>query len=403
MSITSALNAIMQEEIDSNNAVGTVLLVYKNNKQIYNGIFGKDNLNDDKPIKLDSIFKMFSMTKPITSFATHMCMERGLFKDTDPVYKYIPEFKELQIIKEDGEIVKAQNTMTIRHLLDMTAGLEYPNDFSKSGFMLGKELFWPMESNYPDIMIPTVELMKKVAGLPLIDEPGNRWNYSLCADVLAAIIEIVTGQRYSEFLKKNIFEPLGMVDTDFYVPEEKYDRLVTMHDKTENGYVPWDYPFLGTFCRKYKPEFESGGAGLCSTPIDYTKFALCLANGGTLPKEYSKTGEAVTLIEKETALLMQQSHLVKEQRIYENWDSLKGYNYGNLMRHLENNEEAYLHKKIGLGEYGWDGWAGTYVSIDPVNDIVFLYFINVTNGNREWQMKKLKNALYGELEAIGEI
>ncbi|MGN0165181.1 MAG: serine hydrolase domain-containing protein [Lachnospiraceae bacterium] len=395
--VKETLDKIMQEEIDRGDALGTVCLVFKDNKEIYRGCFGKDNLTDNRPIKDTDIFKMFSMSKPITSLAVMIAMEQGLFTENDFAEDFLPGFKDLTVLQPDGSTVPAKNKVTIRHLLSMTAGIEYPNDVTGAGLILGQQLFWPMESKYPDEMIPTVELMNKVGDYPLLYEPGTKWNYSLCADVLGAIIEVTSGMRYSQFLKKYIFEPLGMVDTDFYVPAEKYDRMVTMHDKGENGYVPWDYPFLGTMSRKYKPEFESGGAGLVSTPDDYAKFALTLLNKGTLPAEYSKTGEPVRIISKETAKYMRTAQLDESQRETANWYSLEGYNYGNLMRVLDDTEKAALHGP-GLGEFGWDGWAGTYVSIDPEKNIVFLYFINVTNGNREYQMKVLKNALYDCLD-----
>ncbi|MBQ8281229.1 MAG: serine hydrolase [Lachnospiraceae bacterium] len=391
--IKSTLDKIMQEEIDRGGAVGTVCLAFKDNKEIYRGVFGKDNMTDDKPIKDSSIFKLFSMTKPVTSLATMIMIERGLLKPEDYVEDYLPGFKNMKVLQADGSEVPAVSKITIQQLLSMTAGLEYPNDVTGAGLKLGQELFWPMENKYPDEMVSTVELMNRVGDYPLLYEPGTKWNYSLCADVLGAVIEVVSGVSYGEFLKKNIFEPLGMVDTGFWVQEDKYDRLVTMHDYVDGKYVPWDNPFLGTMSRKYKPAFESGGAGLTSTPDDYAKFALTLLNDGTLPAEYSKSGKPVRIISKETAEYMRTAQLNDSQRETANWYSLEGYNYGNLMRVLDNPEKAGL-KGPAVGEFGWDGWAGTYVSIDPVNKIVFIYFINVTNGNREYQMKVLKNALY---------
>ncbi len=391
--VKTALDSIMQEEIDRGGAIGTVCIAYKDNKEIYRGVFGKDNMTDVKPIKDSSIFKLFSMTKPITSLATMIMLERGLLKLEDPVEKFLPGFKNQKVLQADGTLRPANNKATIKSLLSMTAGIEYPNDVTKAGLLLGEKLFWPMESKYPYEMIPTVELMNRVGEFPLLYEPDTKWNYSLCADVLGAIIEIVSGVSYGTFLEENIFKPLGMKDTGFYVPEEKYDRLVTMHDYVDGKYVPWDNPFLGTMSRKYKPLFESGGAGLTATPDDYAKFALTLANEGTLPAEYSPTGKPVTIISKDTAMFMRTAQLNDSQRETANWYSLEGYNYGNLMRVLDDPVKAGL-KGPAIGEFGWDGWAGTYVSIDPVNNVVFMYFINVTNGNREWQMKVLKNALY---------
>lgn len=395
--LKQTLDKIMQDEIDRGDAIGTVCLAFKDNKEIYRGSFGTDNLTDERPIRDTDIFRLFSMSKPVTSLATMIALEKGLFKTTDYVEEYLPGFKDMKVIKVNAdsgnEVVPAGSKITISQLLSMTAGLEYPNDFTPAGLELGKNLFWPMEASYPNGMIPTVELMNRVGDYPLLYEPGTKWNYSLCADVLGAVIEVASGITYGEFLKKNIFDPLGMEDTDFFVPEEKLDRLVTMHDRVDKIYVPWEQPFLGTMPKKYKPLFESGGAGLVSTPDDYAKFALTLLNEGTLPAEYSKDGKPVKIISNEMVKFMRTPQLNESQRETANWYSLEGYNYGNLMRILDDPEKAGL-KGPAVGEFGWDGWAGTYVSIDPVNKIVFMYFVNATNGNREYQMKVLKNALY---------
>lgn len=397
--IKDNLDKILQEEIDIEQAIGTYCMAYYDNKLVYEGAHGKDNLVDDKPITRGSIFRMFSMSKPVTSVAVHILMERGLLKREDYADNYIPGFKELSVIDSKGVVSKIDGRITIEHLLTMTAGMEYPNDFTKAGWELGTKLFWPLENGYPDKMIPTVELMNKAAQMPLLYKPGEHWNYSLCADVLGAIVEVVTGEKYSDFLKKNIFEPLGMVDTDFWVPADKLDRLVTMHDRKNDVYEPWDYPFLGTMPRKYKPEFESGGAGLVSTPADYSKFALMLVNEGTLPAEFSPTGEKVQILKPYTVRSFMKGALNKDQLETANWDSMVGYNYNNIMRVLEDTEKAQVYGPKP-GEFGWDGWAGTYFSVDIKSKVTFLYFINVTNGSRDWRMKQLKNQLYKDLNLV---
>lgn len=394
--LKESIDRLMQEEIDYKGAVGTICMAFHDNEEVYRGVFGKDNLTDDKQLDYDSIFKMFSMTKPITAVAVNMLIERGKLSKEDYVDTYLEGFKKLSIIDNEGNISPIDARIKIKDLLSMTAGLEYPNDMTKAGFYLGDKLFWPMEQAYPDKMVPTVELMNKVGEMPLLYAPGEHWNYSLCADVLGAVVEVITGMSYGEFLKKNIFEPLEMVDTDFYVPEDKLDRFVTMHDLQNGEYVPWDYSFLGTYNRRYKPAFESGGAGLVSTPNDYVKFALMLCNEGTLPGKFLKSGKDVTILKSETVRGFMKGTLDAKQKETATWDSLVGYNYDNLMRVLEDTEVAGLNGPA-VGEFGWDGWAGTYFSVDIVNKVVFLYFINVTNGNRDWRMKILKNELFKHL------
>ena len=391
------LDGILQDEIDRGGCVGSVCMAFHNNEEVYSGIFGKDNLTDDTQLGYDSIFKMFSMTKPVTAVAVNMLIEQKRLNREDYVDKYLEGFRKLSVMDAEGNIIPASGRIKIKDLLNMTAGVEYPNDQTKAGFYLGEKLFWPMENAYPDKMIPTVELMNRVGGMPLLYEPGMHWNYSLCADILGAVVEVISGESYGEFLRKNIFEPLEMTDTGFYVPEEKLDRLVTMHDLQNGKYVPWDYPFLGTYNRRYKPAFESGGAGLVSTPADYAKFALMLCNMGTLPEGILSHGRAVTLLQPETVYGFMKGMLSSQQMSTCCWDSMTGYNYGNLMRVLENPEAAGVNGPA-KGEFGWDGWAGTYFCVDPINKVTFLYFINVTNGNRDWFMKIIKNELYKQLD-----
>ena len=393
MGLTDILNEMMQSEIDKGLAKESFLLIYKDNEKIFENGFTDFK---DRPAPNDkTIFKMFSMTKPVTSLAAMICLERGLFKYDDEVGKYIPEYSDMKVLCGEGT-VPAKRKMLVSDLLNMTGGMEYPNDFSEAGKKLLFGLFREVEEGYPEKTVPTLELMSKSAGFPLADQPGETWNYSLCADVLGAVIEVASGMKYSEFLKENIFKPLDMTDTDFYVPADKTDRFITMFDRKPDGsYEPWDYPFLGTFDRRHKPQFESGGAGLVSTPCDYANFALLLANKGMLPGKFSKDGDDIRLISEETWNFMTSPKLSEDQlkRPHEFWYSMKGYNYGCLMRILEDKEAGGLPYS-GLGEFGWDGWGGTYFCVDPVTGVVFLYFINQTNGNREEWMKKLKNTMY---------
>ena len=413
-SIKKKLDELMQAEIDGNNAVGTGLYVFKDNELIYQGFFGSDTPGSDKKLDENSIFRMFSMTKPVTSLACMMAMEQGLFKPESKISEFLPGFKNAKVIvkKDNGEYetVPAEREITVEDCLTMTAGLEYPNDQTEAGMLLGEGLFWTLEGGYPEKKMGTVELMNKTGEFPLLYQPGEHWNYSLCADVIAAVIEVSSGMRYGDYLKKYIFEPLGMKDTGFYVPAEKLDRLVTMHDKQGDAWVKWEGTFLGMEKKNYgnpelqvRPEFESGGAGLVSTPVDYIKFLSVLANHGVYVESFGKndasenTAKApMRLISEESWKYMTAPRLNEDQLSTANWYSLQGYNYGCLMRVLADPEKAET-PMIPCGEFGWDGWAGTYFSVDPVNNIVLLYFINVTNGNREWQMKALKRVIYDNL------
>lgn len=429
MELKKRIDALMQAEIDKNEVVGSELFIFHDFNLIYYGSFGRDSKDNDKKLQKDSIFRMFSMTKPVTSLAVMIAMEQGLFSRESRISEFIPSFKNMRVLaaksdaktvlsalegkeaknatendnNENNETVPAEREITVADCLSMTAGLEYPNDQSKAGLILGEKLYWPLEAGYPENRMSTYELISKTAEYPLCDQPGAHWNYSLCADVLAAVVEKASGMRYSDYLDKYIFKPLGMTDTAFYVPAEKTDRLVTMHDRQGDDWVKWEGTFLGMEKKCYEdtslnklPEFESGGAGLLSTPIDYTRIVMLLAGKGELPAEYSPTGKAVRLLSEESWKKMTTPALNPEQQSTADWYSLEGYNYGNLMRIMEDPVKAGT-PKVPCGEFGWDGWAGTYFSVDPVNNIALMYFINQTNGNREWQIKALKNVLYEEL------
>ena len=488
------LDELMQSEIDQNNAVGTELFVFHYGSLIYEGSFGSDVPGGTKKLDENSIFRMFSMTKPVTAVAAAIAMSRGLFTRESKISEFLPAFKNVRVLAEEertgkndlsallvddekktgesktdennsagmtgpddnpsGErydekcgkpestdknsnnnvkimygvkTVPADREITVGDCLGMTAGLEYPNDQTKAGMILGKELFWPLEAGYPDRKMSTVELMNRVADYPLLYQPGTRWNYSLCADVIGAVIEVASGMRYGDFLKEYIFDPLGMEDTDFYVPAEKLDRLVPMHDKQGDEWVKWEGTFLGMEKKDYgdpalqkRPAFESGGAGLVSTPKDYTNFLMMLLNEGRLEPGYAfpcydmisderepsgyvdNMKPSLCLIEKEEYDELIAPALNEEQKKTADWYSLKGYNYGTLMRVLEDPDDAET-SCVPVGEFGWDGWAGTYFSIDPENKILLLYFVNQTNGNREWHMKALKRVIYDELGKAGEL
>ena len=491
MSLKERLDELMQSEIDQNYAVGTELFVYHYGSLIYEGSFGSDVPGGTKKLDEKSIFRMFSMTKPVTAVAAAIAMSHRLFTRESKISDFLPAFKNVRVLAEEErtgkndlsallvddekknentdsaasteptddqsafasktaendmglklpgqdddrnvkimygvKTVPADREITVGDCLSMTAGLEYPNDQTKAGMILGKELFWPLEAGYPDKKMSTVELMNNVGAYPLLYQPGTRWNYSLCADIIGAVIEVASGMRYGDFLKNYIFEPLGMEDTDFFVPADKLDRLVPMFDKQGDEWVRWEGTFLGMEKKDYgnpelqlRPAFESGGAGLVSTPKDYTNFLMMLLNDGKLEPGYAwPCFDAISddrepsgyvdnitphlcLIEEEDLAELTKPRLNEEQKKTADWYSLKGYNYGSLMRVLESPDMAET-PLIPAGEFGWDGWAGTYFSIDPTNKILLLYFVNQTNGNREWHMKALKRVIYDELSKAGEL
>ncbi len=393
--LKQALDAVMQGEIDRGEAVGTLLRVYRDGEEVYRGCFGMDSLENGTPMHEDAIFRLYSMTKPVTSVAVHQLLEAGRISKDDAVEKYLPGFSNQMVYTEQG-LVPVERKMTIRDLLNMTSGLEYPNPCNPVAVML-QEYYGKLEDLSVEIPRDTLSICNRLGQFPLLHQPGARWNYSTSADILGGIVEVVSGQKYRDYLKEHILNPLGMDDTDFYVPESKAERYASMYIPMEDGSLLEQEPnFLGMTNRVRKQEFESGGAGLVGTIDDYSRFARMLVADGTLPANASKTNEAVTILQPETVRQMRVPALNPEQCAYANWDSLRGFNYANLMRVLTDPEDCGYAPAFP-GEFGWDGWAGTYVMLDPTNRIAFVYMIQQANGSRPRMYNAIKQAIYDHL------
>ena len=393
--LKAALDRVLLDEVERNDAPGNGLLVYHKGREVYRGTFGTDSISKGTPFTDKLIFRWCSMTKPVTAVAVNQLIERGVIKLTDPVGKYIPSFLKQSVYTENGP-VPAKTQMTIWHLLHMVSGLDYPHPYNPVAKLV-MEYYAELEGDDPEVKRDTVSICTRLGELPLLYEPGTVWTYSTSADVLGAIVELASGMKFSEYLKKNILLPLGMEDTDFFIPEEKWDRFAAMYTREEDGsYREWDPIFLGMKDRHYRQPFESGGAGLNGTMDDYAKLALTLLNDGTLPAEFSRDGKSVTLLKPETVKRMRTASLDGEQRKGMNWESLVGFNYGDLMRVLDT-PEGCGYSPAFPGEFGWDGWTGNYVMMDPANDLTFVYFIQIGNGSRPVMYNRIKQTIYDNI------
>ena len=330
------------------------------------------------------------LTKPVTAVAAMILYDRGLIDLNDSVCWYLDGFSNQMVETKDG-IVPANREVKIIDLLTMTAGLMYPDrNINPSGDKMA-DLFdeYYRRAFSGNGTYSTVEMCNEMGKIPLFAQPGTCWNYSVCADVLGAVVEVVSKKRYGDFLKSEIFTPLGMTDTDFFVPEEKRDRFAEIYIRGEDGKLaPCDWQHLGLVYKYTKrPEFEIGGAGLVSTVNDYEKFAQMLLNGG----EYN----GVRIISRKAAQLITHNIITEQQMQTYNWDSCIGYGYGGLMRTLLHPEITTVGCK---GEYGWDGWTGNYFCNDPENNLTFMYFIQVCGGNGIRPIRTLKQAMYAALD-----
>lgn len=386
-----SIDKLISSEIDAGDLAGSALCVIKNGREVIRRSYGVRDIDSGEPMPDEPIFRMYSMSKPVTSAAAMILLERGVIRLDDPVSRYIKGFAS-QSVWEDGKLVPVKREVTINDLLNMTSGLVYPDAATEPGRR--------METLFNDAIARansgrgygTVEFCELIGHQPLAFHPGARWQYGTSADVLGAVIEVASGMRFGDFLKKEIFQPLGMVDTDFYVPSEKRNRFVTMYRRHADA--PKLRPYLGSHLVildfTQSPAFQSGGAGLASTLSDYGRFARMLINGGEL--------DGVRILRRETVEFMHSDRLSDAQRPSFDWEALRGFSYGNLMRVLKNPDalDPVLGSAGRKGEFGWDGWAGTYFMADPASDMIVLYFISRIDFDPSPMRAQLKRILYGE-------
>ena len=370
--------------VSSGQIAGCAVRVLRKDDVLFEGSFGYADI--EKKVKMSSentIFPIASMSKVITVAGVMQLYEQGLFKMWDPVSEYLPGFKSPKIAKEnpDGtyEIVDAGGEVTMRQLFTMTSGVPYGwGDTAAGRIRIEKEKEY-MASGEP--FPGTVEYANLVGQLPLAFEPGEKWMYGFSIDVLGAVLEVLTGRSLGEYLKENIFDPLGMKDTGFFVPAENHSRIATLYHINE-GLKPdqRNYPAA-------KPEFESGGGGLFSTVPDYSRFAQMLLHGGTL--------DGVRILGRKTVDLISTDHLTPEQRKSDSWDTQRGYGYGLGVRVMTNPELAGINGSVG--EWGWDGAFGNWFCVDPKESLTCVYLTTNLPGDHYRFIPKLMASMYASL------
>lgn len=383
------IEKIVTEGMNRESIVGANVLVWHKGKELYRGSFGYADREAGKVMKDDTIFKLYSMSKPVMSVAAMIAVEKGLVGLYDPVSKYLPEFADMKVYNADGTVRPAKTEMTVWNLFTMTSGLCYPNIDTPSGLDMCKVFDAAKEKFLKGEQTTTREYCRQIAGVPLDFDPGERWQYGLSADVLGCVVEVASGMSLGEFMKKELFEPLEMKDTAFFVPEEKWERLSQWYIMNEQtGKLDaFDDLHLGVGKYLQPNAFESGGAGLVSTLEDYSHMAQMLVNGG----EY----KGKRILSKESVELMSKDHLSKEQKVRFDWESVWGHGYGFLMRVLLDPEAS--NANATPGEFGWDGWTGTYVMMNPKEEFFVLYLIQRVNTGTTSEGLAIKWAGYEEI------
>jgi len=359
------ITALMQEHVEEGRLAGAVALIARRGKTAYLQCVGMQDKEKNIKMKPDTIFRIASMSKPITSVAVLMLYEEGHFQLQDPIAKFIPEFKNPTVLitkpsddsdAKEGDIVPARRPITVRHLLTHTSGLTYHWDQR-----VGEKY---REAGITHGLLQDDDLlgddMKKLARIPLVHQPGEAWTYGLSVDVLGRLVEVVSGIPFDEFLRERIFEPLGMNDTGFYLPDEKVPRLAAAYAPNEAGGLKHlGNDILGEGAMRYTTtypyegpkKYHSGGGGLCSTVLDYARFAQMLLNGGQL--------DGVRLLSRKTVELMTADHV---------GDLNEGSGFGlgvSVRRSLSESGE------IGsIGTFGWGGFWYTTFFVDPQEQMV---------------------------------
>ncbi len=383
----SQLDNLFESEIKANTLGSAAIHVERHGKVLFDKCYGEYNDN--------TIYKIYSMSKPITAVAVMILYERGLISLQEPASKWLPALKEAKVSTPAG-LVPSKNQVTLQHLLNMTSGVVYPGGNNVPEITMQKlreDMVRRVENGEK---LNTQTICDILASCPLQFEPGTAWRYGASADLLGAVIERVTGQKLSDFLKKEIFEPLEMTDTFFAVPRDQVNRLAKFYSRSPEGKMqelsPEEIDFLGLVTRIHEPAIESGGGGLYSTMHDYVNFCRMLIGNGTFA---GKNGE-VKIISPKTINFMTQNALKESVKTDLFFDGLAGYGYANLMRVMT--DLAAAGSNGSIGEYGWDGLPGTYFMIDPKEDLFAVYMQQIAQGADVSLRRKYRQIIYGAIE-----
>ncbi len=376
----------MDSLIEQKRLAGCSMQIMLEDENVYEHYAGYADIQKQKPIDETTLFRIYSMTKPVTVTAALQLYEQGKFLLNDPVSAYLPEFKEMQVYeqKEQGEyfLRPAKREIRIRDLFCMTSGLTYdgnscPAEAAAGDFLNG------LYKDFEKASCPTREFVRRIAKLPLAFEPGTRWKYGLSHDVLGGLVEVVSGESFGDYVKHHICGPLHMEDTAFHLEDRMLERLASIYTY-KNGQVE---PRTDIFQKNYtmRSHCESGGAGLLSTLSDYMRFASTLTRGGT-------SIDGIRILGRETIELMRRDFL-GELRKYMDWPVLSGYSYGLGVRTMVDPAEGGANGSVG--EFGWSGMAGSYVVMDPAKQLTVVYMQQLAPSTEENIHPRLRNIIYG--------
>jgi CubicO group peptidase (beta-lactamase class C family) len=350
------MSSTLKVDVEKGMVPGVVALVARGGRIAYFESFGWRDKEAGAPMQNDAIFRVYSMTKPFVSVAAMMLHEEGRFFLEDPVSKYLPEFSDLKLGVESPHFstVPLQRTMTVQDLLRHTSGITYGvfgKSVVKSMYMDAK--IWSFDQTLED-------MLKNLAKIPLVYEPGTQWEYGRSTDVVGRLIEVISGMPLDQFLETRVFQPLKMADAGFWVKPENHNRIAQPAKDPKTGKAPEMINVTA------KPKMLSGGGGGVATAGDYVRFAQMLLNGGEL--------EGVRLLSPKTVEYMTSDHLGPMAKRDDGW-YLPGPGYGfglGFAVRLDNGRSAWVGSK---GDYYWGGWGGTYFWVDPREKLIAVLMI----------------------------
>ncbi|TMM58309.1 beta-lactamase family protein [Maribacter algarum] len=365
------LNTQLHDVVDSGQLAGIQTAILRKGKLAHLDTYGFSNLQNKEKLKMNSIYRIFSMTKPIVSIALMQLYEMGKFKLDDPIHKFIPEFESMKMHSEQGGLKKAKNPIKIIDLLRHTSGIGYgrgENDYINQLYANARL------TNSKDLKT----FIGKLCELPLYFEPGTNWGYGYSTDVIGYLIEVLSNQSLDTYLSENIFVPLQMVDTHFQLPKAKLERFTVGYGADEDGNLfVSEAPHESRFTQNVT--LFLGGGGLVSTTPDYIKFCQMLRNMGTF--------EGAEIVKPETLQLMTKDHLSDVRKHQKEPLRLMpretGFGLGFSVAAYKPNGER--------GVYGWGGAVGTYFRIDPKNDLIYIMMMQISPYRQLGLREKFQN------------
>jgi CubicO group peptidase (beta-lactamase class C family) len=349
-----ALNREFHGLVDQKKLAGIVTLVARRGKVVHFDSYGTKDVTTGAPVTKDTIWRIASMTKPVTGVAMMILYEEGRWKLDDPVHKHIPEFKELKVRGPDGRLVPQDHPMTMAELMSHTAGFDVSSGYADAGLSDG------------DLQ----DMIAKLAKLPLAAQPGADWRYGPSVNIQGYIVEKLSGQSLDQFFQTRIFTPLKMQDTQFWVPAAKLDRLARIHTYDGQGRII--AADSGMRVATVRPKFLAGSGGLYSTAEDYWRFAQMLLNGGEL--------DGARVLRPETVKLMRANVLRPGVKVDLYGPSQEGVGFGMDFAVIMDPKAASTPQ--GKDSFYWGGAFGTWFWIDPANDLIFVGMIQNLDGSR---------------------